>query len=192
MLSIPCNNCEPKEYCPHLQMKKLRLREVWLIHSWSEAEARWGLGLTPKFMLLIYRSFTDDLLCSSPLGNYGLLPKLPAVGGNEGVGQVVAVGSSVTGVKPGDWVIPANAGLGEFLQVSAAFHCSRSYFTNTVDVCSLAHVITNAGLIIESIHLPAVGMGAEQGEQKFCSFCSGGDAPALSSLGPVLIRTVIL
>ncbi|XP_042851978.1 enoyl-[acyl-carrier-protein] reductase, mitochondrial isoform X1 [Panthera tigris] len=44
-------------------------------------------------------------------GNYGLLPKLPAVGGNEGVGQVVAVGSSVTGVKPGDWVIPANAGL---------------------------------------------------------------------------------
>ncbi|XP_058160734.1 enoyl-[acyl-carrier-protein] reductase, mitochondrial isoform X3 [Dasypus novemcinctus] len=46
-------------------------------------------------------------------GNYGLLPKLPAVGGNEGVGQVVAVGSSVTGVKPGDWVIPANAGLGD-------------------------------------------------------------------------------
>ncbi|KAM6218004.1 enoyl-[acyl-carrier-protein] reductase, mitochondrial [Rhynchocyon petersi] len=45
-------------------------------------------------------------------GNYGLLPKLPAVGGNEGVGQVVAVGSSVTGVKPGDWVIPANPGLG--------------------------------------------------------------------------------
>ncbi|XP_064219658.1 enoyl-[acyl-carrier-protein] reductase, mitochondrial isoform X3 [Aotus nancymaae] len=45
-------------------------------------------------------------------GNYGLLPKLPAVGGNEGVAQVVAVGSSVTGLKPGDWVIPANAGLG--------------------------------------------------------------------------------
>ncbi|XP_070260659.1 enoyl-[acyl-carrier-protein] reductase, mitochondrial isoform X1 [Myotis yumanensis] len=45
-------------------------------------------------------------------GNYGLLPQLPAVGGNEGVGQVVAVGSNVTGVKPGDWVIPATAGLG--------------------------------------------------------------------------------
>lgn len=45
-------------------------------------------------------------------GNYGLLPQLPAVGGNEGVGQVVAVGSGVTGVKPGDWVIPANPGLG--------------------------------------------------------------------------------
>ncbi|KAK2106320.1 hypothetical protein P7K49_015834 [Saguinus oedipus] len=46
-------------------------------------------------------------------GNYGLLPELPAVGGNEGVAQVVAVGSSVTGLKPGDWVIPANAGLGD-------------------------------------------------------------------------------
>ncbi|KAB0360877.1 hypothetical protein FD754_005033 [Muntiacus muntjak] len=56
--------------------------------------------------------FMDDPLCSSPLGNYGLLPQLPAVGGNEGVGQVIAVGSSVTGVKPGDWVIPANPGLG--------------------------------------------------------------------------------
>lgn len=56
-------------------------------------------------------------LCAlPPVGNYGLLPKLPAVGGNEGVGQVVAVGSSVTGVKPGDWVIPANPGLGEFLR----------------------------------------------------------------------------
>uniref|UniRef100_UPI0023DD3ED0 enoyl-[acyl-carrier-protein] reductase, mitochondrial isoform X5 n=1 Tax=Callithrix jacchus TaxID=9483 RepID=UPI0023DD3ED0 len=44
--------------------------------------------------------------------NYGLLPELPAVGGNEGVAQVVAVGSSVTRLKPGDWVIPANAGLG--------------------------------------------------------------------------------
>ncbi|KAM8790952.1 enoyl-[acyl-carrier-protein] reductase, mitochondrial [Rhynchonycteris naso] len=45
-------------------------------------------------------------------GNYGLLPKLPAVGGNEGVGRVVAVGSNVTSMKPGDWVIPADAGLG--------------------------------------------------------------------------------
>ncbi|XP_077754943.1 enoyl-[acyl-carrier-protein] reductase, mitochondrial isoform X2 [Canis aureus] len=53
-------------------------------------------------------------------GNYGLLPKLPAVGGNEGVGQVVAVGGSVTGVKPGDWVIPANAGLGDWVIQNAS------------------------------------------------------------------------
>ncbi|XP_006895050.1 PREDICTED: trans-2-enoyl-CoA reductase, mitochondrial [Elephantulus edwardii] len=45
-------------------------------------------------------------------GNYGFLPKLPAVGGNEGVGQVVSAGSHVTGVKPGDWVVLAEPGLG--------------------------------------------------------------------------------
>ncbi|XP_074073995.1 enoyl-[acyl-carrier-protein] reductase, mitochondrial [Macrotis lagotis] len=45
-------------------------------------------------------------------GTYAILPKLPAVGGNEGVGQVLEVGSAVTTVKPGDWVIPADAGLG--------------------------------------------------------------------------------
>ncbi|XP_068935166.1 enoyl-[acyl-carrier-protein] reductase, mitochondrial isoform X2 [Petaurus breviceps papuanus] len=45
-------------------------------------------------------------------GKYGILPELPAVGGNEGVGQVVEVGNAVTRVKPGDWVIPANPGLG--------------------------------------------------------------------------------
>lgn len=85
--------------------------------SWSEAEPRLGLGLTPKAMVSL-PALLDDPLCSCPLGNYGLLPQLPAIGGNEGVGQVVAVGSNVTGVKPGDWVIPATAGLGEFLQVS--------------------------------------------------------------------------
>lgn len=34
------------------------------------------------------------------------------MGGNEGVGQVTEVGSKVTGVKVGDWVIPDAAALG--------------------------------------------------------------------------------
>lgn len=46
-------------------------------------------------------------------GTYPILPDLPAVGGNEGVGQVLEVGSQVTSLKPGDWVIPRDAGLGE-------------------------------------------------------------------------------
>ncbi|MCJ8728506.1 hypothetical protein PDJAM_G00005300 [Pangasius djambal] len=37
---------------------------------------------------------------------------IQAVGGNEGVGQVLEVGSQVQTVKVGDWVIPRNAGLG--------------------------------------------------------------------------------
>ncbi|XP_077193289.1 enoyl-[acyl-carrier-protein] reductase, mitochondrial [Paroedura picta] len=45
-------------------------------------------------------------------GMYAVLPDFPAVGGNEGVGQVVQIGSNVTSLKPGDLVIPADAGLG--------------------------------------------------------------------------------
>nr|XP_020655348.1 trans-2-enoyl-CoA reductase, mitochondrial [Pogona vitticeps] len=45
-------------------------------------------------------------------GTYAILPDLPAVGGNEGVGQVLKTGSHVTSLKPGDLVIPADAGLG--------------------------------------------------------------------------------
>ncbi|XP_043850793.1 enoyl-[acyl-carrier-protein] reductase, mitochondrial [Dromiciops gliroides] len=45
-------------------------------------------------------------------GTYSIIPELPAVGGNEGVGQVLEVGGAVTGLKPGDWVIPADSALG--------------------------------------------------------------------------------
>ncbi|XP_029928500.1 enoyl-[acyl-carrier-protein] reductase, mitochondrial isoform X1 [Myripristis murdjan] len=45
-------------------------------------------------------------------GTYAILPDLPAVGGNEGVAQVVEVGSHVQSLKAGDWVIPRDAGLG--------------------------------------------------------------------------------
>ncbi|XP_035991159.1 enoyl-[acyl-carrier-protein] reductase, mitochondrial isoform X1 [Fundulus heteroclitus] len=45
-------------------------------------------------------------------GTYAILPDLPAVGGNEGVAQVLEVGSQVKSLKPGDWVIPRDAGLG--------------------------------------------------------------------------------
>ncbi|KAL7874451.1 hypothetical protein SRHO_G00054210 [Serrasalmus rhombeus] len=45
-------------------------------------------------------------------GTYAILPDLPAVGGNEGVGQVIEVGSKVKTVKVGNWVIPRDAGLG--------------------------------------------------------------------------------
>ncbi|CAJ0921543.1 unnamed protein product [Ranitomeya imitator] len=45
-------------------------------------------------------------------GTYALLPPLPTVGGNEGVGVVAEVGNHVSSVRPGDWVIPVDAGLG--------------------------------------------------------------------------------
>lgn len=50
-----------------------------------------------------------DLLQVS--GQYGILPKLPAVGGNEGVGRVVALGEGVAGPAVGSVVlIPVGAG----------------------------------------------------------------------------------
>ncbi|AMW05755.1 zinc-dependent alcohol dehydrogenase family protein [Gemmatimonas phototrophica] len=44
-------------------------------------------------------------------GQYGALPPLPAVGGNEGVGRVAALGEGVTGVAIGDWaLLPVGGG----------------------------------------------------------------------------------
>jgi len=45
-------------------------------------------------------------------GVYPIGPKAPAVGGNEGVAEVLAVGSKVTGLAVNDWVIPAKPGFG--------------------------------------------------------------------------------
>lgn len=51
--------------------------------------------------------------CPSVLaGTYAILPDLPAVGGNEGVAQVVEVGSQVKSLKTGNWVIPKESSLG--------------------------------------------------------------------------------
>ncbi|NXV22988.1 MECR protein, partial [Cepphus grylle] len=45
-------------------------------------------------------------------GTYPILSPLPAIGGNEGVGEVLEVGQCVAALKPGDRVIPASTGLG--------------------------------------------------------------------------------
>ena len=45
-------------------------------------------------------------------GVYGIKPPLPAFAGNEGVAEVLAVGPDVKRTKPGDWVVPAQAGIG--------------------------------------------------------------------------------
>ncbi|KAK6645873.1 hypothetical protein PHAVU_L001386 [Phaseolus vulgaris] len=45
-------------------------------------------------------------------GVYPVRPNPPAVGGHEGVGEVFSVGSSVTSLSPGDWVIPSPPSFG--------------------------------------------------------------------------------
>ncbi len=58
-------------------------------------------------------------------GTYGTSPSsFPAVGGNEGVGVVEAVGSSVSQISPQQRVIPAKPGLG----LHFIFFCSLYFF----------------------------------------------------------------
>ena len=45
-------------------------------------------------------------------GTYPIKPELPAIGGNEGVGEVVSIGSKAKSLNVGDRVLPAKAGLG--------------------------------------------------------------------------------
>lgn len=46
-------------------------------------------------------------------GTYALQPlSFPAIGGNEGVGRVLKVGSMVKNISPGQWVIPSLPGFG--------------------------------------------------------------------------------
>jgi trans-2-enoyl-CoA reductase len=59
-------------------------------------------------------------------GTYGKLPTLPATVGNEGVGEVVACGSGVEGLRPGDPVRPRD-GVGSWASwlVADAARCTR-------------------------------------------------------------------
>ena len=58
------------------------------------------------------------------IGVYAIRPPLPAVGGGEGVGVVTAVGSQVTSLQTGDWVVPANPSLGKCFLVILAWQCT--------------------------------------------------------------------
>jgi trans-2-enoyl-CoA reductase len=47
-------------------------------------------------------------------GVYGVKPQLPAVGGNEGVGNIIKVGGNVKDLAPGDKVIPLGGATGSW------------------------------------------------------------------------------
>ncbi|CAM9634440.1 unnamed protein product [Chrysoparadoxa australica] len=54
-------------------------------------------------------------------GVYGVKPKLPAVAGNEGMGEVIKVGKNVKSLAVGDWVIPMPAaGFGTWRNLAKA------------------------------------------------------------------------
>jgi trans-2-enoyl-CoA reductase len=65
-------------------------------------------------------------------GTYGALPKLPAIPGNEGVAEVLALGSDVQGFAIGDKVLPGGRGNWCSQKIVAARDCLKLHG----DICA--------------------------------------------------------
>lgn len=76
-------------------------------------------------------------------GTYAILPDLPAIGGNEGVAQVIEVGSLVESLKAGDWVIPRDAGLGTWKTEAVFGEDDVSSLPNNIPLLSAATLGVN-------------------------------------------------
>lgn len=76
-------------------------------------------------------------------GTYHMLPQLPAVCGNEGVGEVLEVGSKVSSLVPGDWVIPAGTGFGTWRTVAVSDQEMLRKVPNDVPAISAATIMVN-------------------------------------------------
>jgi len=76
-------------------------------------------------------------------GVYRLLPTLPAVGGNEGVGEVMQVGKAVTELQTGDRVLPAAAGLGTWRMVAVCPSSEVMKIPDDISVVSAATLAVN-------------------------------------------------
>jgi NADPH:quinone reductase-like Zn-dependent oxidoreductase len=64
-------------------------------------------------------------------GTYPVKPhfhEFGAIGGNEGVAEIVELGSKVTGFQKGDWVVSSGQ--------SKRYRCCSNKFRNMADLCS--------------------------------------------------------
>lgn len=76
-------------------------------------------------------------------GTYHIRPALPALVGNEGVGEVIAVGNDVRGLEKGDWVLPAEAGWGTWRTLAVCENASVQKIPNDIPVLSAATLAVN-------------------------------------------------
>lgn len=76
-------------------------------------------------------------------GSYFLKPKLPAVVGNEGVAEVLDIGTNVKCLKPGDWVIPSQAGFGTWRTHAVTDYSSVRKISNDIPPLSAATIAVN-------------------------------------------------
>jgi trans-2-enoyl-CoA reductase len=76
-------------------------------------------------------------------GVYGVSPKLPAVGGNEGVAMVMEVGSNIKGLAVGDWVIPYRSGFGTWRTNATAKESELVKIANDIPAAYAATLSVN-------------------------------------------------
>lgn len=76
-------------------------------------------------------------------GTYGVTPKLPAIGGSEGVGIVERIGAGVKGLSVGQHVIPAKPGLGTWRTQLVASEHDLEAVDNEIPVAYAAVMAVN-------------------------------------------------
>ena len=76
-------------------------------------------------------------------GTYAVKPKLPAIGGNEGVAEVIGVSSDVTSVKVGDRVIPSSSASGTWRTYAIMDANDVIKIDSTIDLMSASQLSVN-------------------------------------------------
>ena len=76
-------------------------------------------------------------------GTYFIRPPLPAIVGNEGVGEVVEVGKAVKNLCVGDWVNPADSGWGTWRTYAVSKENQLSKVANDVPALGAATLVVN-------------------------------------------------
>lgn len=76
-------------------------------------------------------------------GVYGVTPSLPFTLGNEGVGKVESVGSSVAQLKVGDWVIPATNAWGTWRSHAVEKESTLQKIPSDIDPITAATIAVN-------------------------------------------------
>ena len=76
-------------------------------------------------------------------GTYMIKPPLPAVVGNEGVGEIIDVGSNVKNFKVGDWTLPVDSGSGTWQTYTVCDEKSLQKIPNDIPAISAATIAVN-------------------------------------------------
>ena len=92
-----------------------------------------------------YPTRTKNLELSFIQGTYPIKPTLPAIGGGEGVGEVLSVGPEVKNLKIGDWVFPGGNMRGTWTTRVVDDESSFVHVRNDISVLSAATLRTNPG-----------------------------------------------